>query len=62
LPRLLHQALADTSRQDRTLAELRRLRQETERRNRLLLIGVTALAALAIMAAWAFLGIPLPGR
>ena len=62
LPRLIHQALADTSRQDRVLAELRRLRQQTERRNRLLLIGVTALGALAIMAAWAFLGIPLPGR
>jgi len=62
LPRLLHQALADTSRQDRQLAELRRLRQEAERRNRLLLIGVTALAALAIMLAWAFLGIALPGR
>jgi ubiquinone biosynthesis protein len=62
LPRLVHQALADTSRQDRMLAELRRLRRETERRNRLLLIGVTALAALAIMAAWAFLGIALPGR
>jgi hypothetical protein len=44
------------------LAELRRLRRETERRNRLLLIGVTALAALAIMTAWAFLGVPLPGR
>jgi ubiquinone biosynthesis protein len=62
LPRLVHQALADPSRQDRMLAELRRLRRETERRNRLLLIGVTALAALAIMAAWAFLGVPLPGR
>ncbi len=62
LPRLLHQALADTSRHDKVLAELRRLRQETERRNRLLLIGVTALGALAIMAAWAFLGIALPGR
>jgi len=62
LPRLVHQALADTSRQDRMLGELRRLRQESERRNRLLLIAVTALAALAIMAAWAFLGIALPGR
>ncbi len=62
LPRLLHQALSDTTRQERTLSELRRLRQEAERRNRLLLIGATALAALAIMAAWAFLGIPLPGR
>jgi ubiquinone biosynthesis protein len=62
LPRLLHQALADTTRQDRALAELRRLRQETERRNRLLLVGVTSVAALAIMAAWAFFGMPLPGR
>jgi ubiquinone biosynthesis protein len=62
LPRLLHQALADTSHRDRLLAELRRLRQETQRRNRLLLIGVTSAAALAIMAAWAFFGMPLPGR
>jgi hypothetical protein len=41
---------------------MRRLRQQTERRNRLLLIGITSLAALAIMAAWAFFGMPLPGR
>ena len=62
LPRLVHRALADTSPNDRVLAELRRLRHESERRNRLLLVGITALAALAIMAAWAFLGMPLPGR
>jgi hypothetical protein len=62
LPRLIHQSLADTSRQDRMLGELRRLRHETERRNRLLLICATSLAALAIMAAWVFFGIALPGR
>jgi len=61
LPRLLHQALADTSHQDRLLAELRRLRQETQRRNRLLLIGVTSAAALAIMAAWPFSACRFPG-
>ncbi len=63
LPRLAHQALVDgPRRQDELAAELRRLRLQGERRTRLLLIGVTALAALAMMAAWAFLGIPLPGR
>ncbi|HEU0202522.1 MAG TPA: ubiquinone biosynthesis regulatory protein kinase UbiB [Burkholderiaceae bacterium] len=62
LPRLLHRFLTDTSRQDQMLVELVRLRRETQRRNRLLLIGVTAAAALTIMAAWAFFGFPLPGR
>ncbi len=62
LPRLLHQALTDTGRDDRLLAEVRRLRQETQRRNRLLLVGVTCLAALVIMLAWMFIGMPLPGR
>jgi hypothetical protein len=42
--------------------ELARLRQETQRRNRLLLIGVTCAAALAMMAAWAFFGFDLPRR
>jgi ubiquinone biosynthesis protein len=62
LPRLLHQALTDTSRGDRLLAEMRRLRQETERRNRLLLVGITCLGALVVMLAWMFIGMPLPGR
>jgi ubiquinone biosynthesis protein len=63
LPRLLHQALVEApERSDRLLAELRRLRRETERRNRLLLVGATCLAALALMAGWAFLGFALPGR
>lgn len=62
LPRLLHQALTDTGRDDRLLAEVRRLRQETQRRNRLLLVGVTCLGAIVIMFAWMFIGMPLPGR
>jgi ubiquinone biosynthesis protein len=63
LPRLVHASLVETPRRQEALeAELRRLRLQTERRNRLLLIGVTALGALALMAAWAFLGVPLPGR
>lgn len=62
LPRLVHQALTDNSRHEALLRELRQLRQETARRNRLLLVAVTCLAALSIMVAWAFLGFPLPGR
>ena len=62
LPRLVHHALTDTTNYDRIHAELRRLRQETQRRNRLLLIGVTCIAAVALMAAWAFFGFALPGR
>jgi len=44
------------------LRELQGVRHELQVRNRLLLIGVTCLAALAIMTAWAFLGFKLPGR
>ncbi|MFN7573121.1 MAG: ubiquinone biosynthesis regulatory protein kinase UbiB [Betaproteobacteria bacterium] len=63
LPRLVHQVLETApARHAQTMLELRRLRTETERRNRLLLIGITAVAALAIMAAWAFFGFKLPGR
>lgn len=63
LPRLMHQALTEApERHDRLVAELRRFRRETERRNRLLLVGVTCVGALALMAAWAFLGFALPGR
>jgi ubiquinone biosynthesis protein len=65
IPRLVHQAvteLATGQRQDRLVAEVRRLRRATERRNRLLLIGITCLGAIAVMIAWAFVGMPLPGR
>jgi ubiquinone biosynthesis protein len=63
LPRLVHHTLLDGPRRHEELAaELRRLRRETARRNRLLLIGVTMLAALVLMVAWAFIGMPLPGR
>jgi hypothetical protein len=63
LPRLVHQSLLDAPRRhDELTGELRRLRSETARRNRLLLVGVTMLAALVLMVAWAFIGMPLPGR
>jgi ubiquinone biosynthesis protein len=62
LPRLVHRFLTDTTRQDLLLLELRQQRREMQRRNRLLLAGVTCAAALAIMAAWAFFGFGLPGR
>ena len=63
LPRLVHQALVDAPQRDAQIhAELRRLRHEAERRNRLLLVGATGLAALALMIAWVFFNFPLPGR
>ena len=63
MPRLVHQALVEgPAREQRLLRELRRLRAETAYRNRLLLVGVTCAVAIAGMAAWAFLGFPLPGR
>jgi len=62
LPRLVHTALTDTTHRDRVYEELRLLRLETQRRNRLLLIAVTCLAAVALMIAWAFFGFDLPGR
>ncbi len=62
LPRLVHQALTDTSRHDAVLAELRRLQRESARRNRLLLLVVTFAGAVSLMVAWAFFGVPLPGR
>jgi ubiquinone biosynthesis protein len=62
LPRLVHQALIDTSRQDAILREVRQLRLETARRNRLVLVGVTCFLALVAMIAWIFFGFPLPGR
>jgi type II secretory pathway component PulM len=62
LPRLVHQALTDTSRQEAILREVRQLRRENARRNRLVLVGVTCFLVLVLMVAWAFFGIPLPGR
>ena len=63
IPRLVHHALTEMPlREERLLRELARLRAETAHRNRLLLVGVTCAAALAIMAAWAFFGFALPGR
>jgi ubiquinone biosynthesis protein len=63
MPRLLHHALVEAPvRQAHMERELRRLRTEGERRNALLLIGVTAVVALVVMVAWAFIGMPLPGR
>jgi ubiquinone biosynthesis protein len=63
LPRLVHQALVEAPQRDAQLrAELRQLRAETARRNRLLLIGVSCVAALTLMLAWVFFNFPLPGR
>jgi ubiquinone biosynthesis protein len=63
LPRLVHQSLLEAPRRlEEVTAELRRLRRATAHRNRLLLAGVTMLAALVLMVAWAFIGMPLPGR
>ena len=62
LPRLVHQALTDTSRQEAILREMRQLRLEAKRRNRLVLVGVICFLALVLMVAWAFFGMPLPGR
>jgi len=59
LPRLLHQRLRHHA-PGRALAELRRLRR---RRSGATACCCASLAgALAIMAAWAFFGMPLPGR
>ena len=63
LPRLAHQALVDGPRQTEALArEVRRLRLEGERRSRLTLLAVTLLGGFVLMVAWAFIGMPLPGR
>jgi ubiquinone biosynthesis protein len=63
LPRLLHHALVEGPRADEQLAlEVRRLRRESAHRARLMLLGVTLLGALVLMLAWAFIGMPLPGR
>jgi ubiquinone biosynthesis protein len=62
LPRLVHQALTDTSRQELILREVRQLRSETSWRNGLLLLAVASFLALVLMFAWLFFGLPLPGR
>jgi ubiquinone biosynthesis protein len=63
LPRLLHHALVEGPLADEQLAlEVRRLRRESAHRARLMLLGVTLLGALVLMLAWAFIGMPLPGR
>jgi ubiquinone biosynthesis protein len=62
LPRLLHQTLSAPNVNVRVANELRQLRHETERRNRLLLVGVTFLATATLMLLWVFAGLPLPGR
>jgi ubiquinone biosynthesis protein len=62
LPRLLHQTLSAPNVNVRVVNELRQLRHETERRNRLLLVGVTFMAAATLMLLWVFAGLPLPGR
>ena len=60
IPRLTAQALAAVESQERVLAELEQLRRATEQRNRFLLVGVSMVAAIAAMLAWAFLGLPFP--
>jgi ubiquinone biosynthesis protein len=60
VPRLAAQGLKAIEGQERVLAELGRLRHATERRNQLLAIGVAMLAAIAFIAGWVFLGLPLP--
>jgi len=60
IPRLAAQALMTVESQDRVLAELERLRRTAEHRNRLLALGVSMLAAIALMFGWAFLGFPFP--
>jgi ubiquinone biosynthesis protein len=60
LPRLAVQALMAVESQERVLAELGQLRRATEQRNRLMMVGVSMLAAIAFVVAWMFLGLPLP--
>jgi ubiquinone biosynthesis protein len=63
LPRLVVQSLRDgmESRQA-TLEELRALRDETRRRNRLLTVAVSLLAVAVFAALWVSVGLPWPGR
>jgi ubiquinone biosynthesis protein len=63
LPRLVVQSLRDglDSRQA-TLEELRALRDETRRRNRLLTVAVSLMAVAVFAALWVSVGLPWPGR
>ena len=60
VPRLAVNALMAVESQERVLAELAQLRRATERRNQLLMAGVSLLAAIVFMFGWAFLGFPFP--
>jgi len=60
VPRLAVNALTAVESQERVLAELAQLRRATERRNQLLMAGVSLLAAIVFMFGWAFLGFPFP--
>ncbi|HYA65878.1 MAG TPA: ubiquinone biosynthesis protein UbiB [Burkholderiaceae bacterium] len=60
LPRLLHDVLARDNLDAQILSELHRLRRAQERNAQLLGTGAVALAALAVMMAWYFAGLPLP--
>jgi len=60
LPRLAHEALASEDRSPAILAELQRLREAQERNTQLLGVAAAALAALALMIAWYFAGLPFP--
>ena len=63
LPRLVVQSLREgiESRQA-TLEELRALRDETRRRNRLLTVAVSLMAVAVFAALWVSVGLPWPGR
>src|SRR5450631_366872 len=60
LPRLLHDTLAREDHGPALAAELRRLRKAQERSTRLLATMAFSLAALALMMAWYFAGLPFP--
>jgi ubiquinone biosynthesis protein len=60
MPRLVHDALARPDLAPELLDELRRLRRAQEAHTRLLRTAALAAAALALLFAWYFLGLPLP--
>jgi ubiquinone biosynthesis protein len=63
MPRLVYQTLTDRgAHDDRVYAELRALRREARERNRWLVIAAACIALIALIAAWLFLGLPLPRR
>jgi len=61
LPRLAHDALAREDHTPAILAELRRLRRAQERNGRAIGTIALAAAAMAVMMAWYFSGLPFPG-